>query len=183
MCNQLKVLANLFYGLTPNDVKRAAFEFAEANKIKHPFSKETKMAGRYWLQGFLKRNSSLSLRKPEAIQIIITLIFTQPHHKCNVAAQSTVSAAVNETPGEISISTNLDEISPGPSTSNNRRSGGRKKQHSEILTSSPMKKKCEAKKQKKLSQKEQKKYEPKRSAAKRSDAKKKLPKKFFESSS
>ncbi|XP_069684802.1 uncharacterized protein [Periplaneta americana] len=69
MCNQLKVLANLFYGLTPNNVKHAAFQFAEGNKIEHPFSKETKMAGRYWLEGFLKRNPSLFLRKPEAVSI------------------------------------------------------------------------------------------------------------------
>lgn len=105
--------------------------------------------------------------------------------------QSTVSIAVSETPGEkkkrnyiqISISEILKAVSAGPITSNSRRSGGTKKQHSEVLTSTPMKKTFEAKKQKKLSQKEEKKYDPKRSAAKRSDAKKKLPKKLFESSS
>lgn len=69
IAEHIKTLANMFYGLTPCDLRRAAFEFAEVNNIKHTFCSSTKMAGRYWLEGFLRRNPSLAVRKPEAISI------------------------------------------------------------------------------------------------------------------
>lgn len=40
-----------------------AYQAAVKNKIKHPFANG--FAGEDWLQGFLKRNPSISLRKPE----------------------------------------------------------------------------------------------------------------------
>lgn len=64
----LKV-ANMFYGLTPADLRKLAYEFAEANHIAHNFSQATKMAGKDWLAGFMKRNARISLRKPEGTSI------------------------------------------------------------------------------------------------------------------
>ena len=46
----------MFYGISTHDLRRAAFDFAERNDIKHNFNKDTSMAGRDWLNGFLKRN-------------------------------------------------------------------------------------------------------------------------------
>ncbi|KAJ4439318.1 hypothetical protein ANN_07440 [Periplaneta americana] len=66
IANHLKVLANMFYGLSPPDLCRAAYEFAERNGIKHNFNKDSCMAGRDWLNGFLQRNPTISVRKPEA---------------------------------------------------------------------------------------------------------------------
>ncbi len=58
-----------FYGLSINEIPRLVFEFAEKNKLSHPFNKEKKMAGRDFVDGFLKRQKTLSLRKPEAIAL------------------------------------------------------------------------------------------------------------------
>lgn len=69
IADHLKMLANMFYGLSPIDFRRAAFEYAERNNLKHNFNKSSRMAGRDWLEGFLKRNPSISVRKPEATSI------------------------------------------------------------------------------------------------------------------
>ena len=45
-------VANMFYGLTPVELQRFAYEFAEANNIKHAFNTTTNMAGKEWLQLF-----------------------------------------------------------------------------------------------------------------------------------
>lgn len=58
-----------FYGLTMKDVRKLAFDLAEKNHLKHSFNKEKGLAGRDWLRGFLKRNPTLSFRKPEATSI------------------------------------------------------------------------------------------------------------------
>ncbi|XP_055634209.1 uncharacterized protein LOC129774489 [Toxorhynchites rutilus septentrionalis] len=55
-----------FYGITMKDVQKLAYELAERNGIPHPFNHKLKMAGRNWLDGFLRRNQTLSFRKPEA---------------------------------------------------------------------------------------------------------------------
>lgn len=39
-------LSNSFYGLTPMELKRLVFEYAEINNIKTPFNKEKKLPGR-----------------------------------------------------------------------------------------------------------------------------------------
>lgn len=59
----------MFHGLTMQQLKKIAFNCAEAMGLQHNFCKETKMAGRDWIQGFLKRNPRVSIRKPEAISI------------------------------------------------------------------------------------------------------------------
>lgn len=62
-------LSKIFYGLTPKDIRRAAFSFADRNQIKHSFNKESKIAGKDWFHGFNRRNRKLSTRKPEATSI------------------------------------------------------------------------------------------------------------------
>jgi len=59
--------SNMLYGLTSKATRRLAFEYASANDLDFPESwKSQGLAGKEWLLGFLKRNTSLSLRKPEA---------------------------------------------------------------------------------------------------------------------
>jgi hypothetical protein len=42
-----------FFGLTPNDVCRFAFQLAKQNGIENPFLNEKEAARRKWLQRFL----------------------------------------------------------------------------------------------------------------------------------
>lgn len=62
-------LAKMFYGLTPTDLKKVIFEFAEKNSIPHRFNKTKKMAGKDWFSSFMKRHPEISLRKPEATSL------------------------------------------------------------------------------------------------------------------
>lgn len=51
------------FGLTPSDVRRLAFDFAEKLGLDHRFSLETKMGGKdAWLAGFLECHQELSIR-------------------------------------------------------------------------------------------------------------------------
>ena len=70
-------LEKLFYGLSTNDLRRLAYEFAESNGIVHPFNKNRRMAGKDWLQSFLKRQGDLSIRRPEATSLSRVLGFSK----------------------------------------------------------------------------------------------------------
>ncbi|XP_011679011.2 zinc finger protein 37 [Strongylocentrotus purpuratus] len=52
-------------GLTKDDLCCLAYEFAERNNIKHDFNKDTCKAGRFWIEGFLKRHPRIKPRKAE----------------------------------------------------------------------------------------------------------------------
>ena len=65
LAEHLVTLARLFYGLTPLEVRRLAFEFAERNSLSHNFNCTNKTAGKDCLKGFLCRNKNVSVRKPE----------------------------------------------------------------------------------------------------------------------
>lgn len=54
-----KEMDDKFSGVTINDLRRLAFEYAEANKIENRFDKSSKMAGRDWVESFLKRYSPI----------------------------------------------------------------------------------------------------------------------------
>lgn len=59
----------MFYGLTPNELRKLAYEFAEQNNIKNIFNKEKKVAGYDWLCLFTKRNPGFKLREPDNTSI------------------------------------------------------------------------------------------------------------------
>jgi hypothetical protein len=63
------LLSKLFYGLTIVDLRKLAFTYAERLKVAHNFCKQTKLAGTDWLEGFLRRNPGISLRRPQATSI------------------------------------------------------------------------------------------------------------------
>lgn len=67
------------HGLSTQETKKLAVSFAIANKVKIPVSWEVKKeASRDWLTNFLKRNGSLSIRKPEATSQARAAGFNEP---------------------------------------------------------------------------------------------------------
>ncbi|XP_049961752.1 uncharacterized protein LOC126481835 [Schistocerca serialis cubense] len=56
---------------------RTRMKYAEANNIANNFDKSSRLAGKDWLALFLKRNPSISLRKPEATSIIRIQAFNE----------------------------------------------------------------------------------------------------------
>ncbi|XP_073956414.1 uncharacterized protein [Choristoneura fumiferana] len=58
--------SKMHYGLTIVQVRKLAYEFAKAKKLRYPHTWDhNKMAGKDWLDSFRKRHTNLSLRKPE----------------------------------------------------------------------------------------------------------------------
>lgn len=62
-------LAKMFYGITPLELRKVAYDFAEKNGMKHKFNKNKQIAGKDWFQAYLKRHPNLSIRKPEATSL------------------------------------------------------------------------------------------------------------------
>lgn len=56
------------FGLTINQCRRLAFDYAEEKGLNHPFNKKTLMAGVDWLRKF-RENCNFTLRTPEATSI------------------------------------------------------------------------------------------------------------------
>lgn len=58
-------LEKKFFGISTYELRSLAYQYAEQNGIEHNFNGQTKLAGKDWMYGFLKRHSQLSLRTPE----------------------------------------------------------------------------------------------------------------------
>lgn len=56
----LNMKRNLF-GLTIKDVRRLVFEYCFMKSIKNPFNSDDKMAGRVWIQSYMKRHKDIEL--------------------------------------------------------------------------------------------------------------------------
>jgi hypothetical protein len=70
----LLISSKMYHGLSPKSARSLAYEFAvEKNKTVPSNWTENKMAGVEWIRGLMKRNTSLSIRKPEAYK------FSQSH--------------------------------------------------------------------------------------------------------
>lgn len=65
LCKRITRLAEIGYPLTSRVLRRCVYNFCETNQISNPFSKTSKMAGRYWLKGFLKRHDDIRNRKAQ----------------------------------------------------------------------------------------------------------------------
>ena len=66
------------FGLTTNDVRHLAYDFAVKTKVKHPFNTQSQMAGADWLEGFMNRHQDLSIRSPQATSIGRAVGFNKP---------------------------------------------------------------------------------------------------------
>ncbi|XP_046687436.1 uncharacterized protein LOC124373085 [Homalodisca vitripennis] len=59
--------SDIYFGLTPKEVRRFAYTYAVACNCKIPPSwSENEMAGPDWFTSFMKRNKTLSIRTPQA---------------------------------------------------------------------------------------------------------------------
>nr|XP_012234647.1 PREDICTED: uncharacterized protein LOC105679296 [Linepithema humile] len=76
MAEEIKTLANLFYGLTPLQIRSGAYYFAQRNNIPNKFNRQTKLAGKDWLCNFLKR-TNMAVRKPEQTSINRVISFNE----------------------------------------------------------------------------------------------------------
>lgn len=62
----IKEAADIYFGLTPKDVRKLAYQLAIKNQLQIPKNwAELQQAGPDWFSSFLKRNNSLSIRTPE----------------------------------------------------------------------------------------------------------------------
>lgn len=64
LVNYLKTMEARLFGLTMKDLRSLAYQLAVRNGIGHRF--QNGIAGQDWVNGFLKRHPTLSVRKPEA---------------------------------------------------------------------------------------------------------------------
>lgn len=69
LAEQIINLSKLFFGITPAQIQQSAYTFAQSNNLNNPFKEEKGSAGRDWLEGFLRRNPHISLRKPESTSV------------------------------------------------------------------------------------------------------------------
>lgn len=68
LVSYVKKSAFHYFGLTYSSFRKLAYEYALKNNIPRPCNWDvSKDASEDWLYGFLKRNETLSLRKPENI--------------------------------------------------------------------------------------------------------------------
>ena len=57
-----------FYGLSINDIRAIVYDYCQKNNIKNNFNSDNKMAGRDFVEGFMKRHPKLSLRRPKKVE-------------------------------------------------------------------------------------------------------------------
>ena len=69
LAGHIGMFAQAGFPFTPQEIKFLAYEYADKNNIEG-FSKLTKVAGRKWLRGFIRRHrSELSLKTPKLLSI------------------------------------------------------------------------------------------------------------------
>lgn len=78
MHDHIQYMEKAMYGLTTDDVRRLAFDIAEAYKLNHPFNMEIQRAGKDWLQGFFSRYPDLSIRQPQGTNLSRAIAFNRP---------------------------------------------------------------------------------------------------------
>ncbi|XP_022163930.1 uncharacterized protein LOC111029276 [Myzus persicae] len=99
-------LANLFYGLTPLQLRAAAYTFAVKNNIKNKFNHHHKVAGVDWFRNFIRRNPSVTVRKPEATSMSRITAFNKTEVSLFFQNLEKVMEKYNFTPANIY---NMDE--------------------------------------------------------------------------
>ena len=78
----IKKAADIYCGLSPKDVRVLAFQCAKKFNIKMPSTWEEKeCVGSNWLNGFLKRHPSLSIRVPEPTSLARATSFNRENVK------------------------------------------------------------------------------------------------------
>ena len=74
----LKNSSTMLHGVTPNQTRQLAYGLAERYKLDMLLKwRDNRLAGKDWLNGFLKQNPSLSIRRPEETSLVRTTAFNQ----------------------------------------------------------------------------------------------------------
>ncbi|CAH2097657.1 unnamed protein product [Euphydryas editha] len=73
----ITLMAKKFYGITQQQLRKLAYDFAIKKNVKNIFSSERGMAGKCWVYSFLKRNPGISLRLPEPTSLNRVLGFNK----------------------------------------------------------------------------------------------------------
>ena len=80
LMDYIVTMSKRFLGMTTLEIRRFAYELADANQCPIPNSwKTNRTAGKDWLNGYIKRHgNTLSLRKPEATSLARASGFNKP---------------------------------------------------------------------------------------------------------
>ena len=167
LVRHVKDMESMLFGFSPSQLRKVAYQYAEANEIDHPFSQEEKAAGIDWLKGFMSRHrKSLSLRTPEAAP---TDIPDEAHHINAPDVPQPVTGPVVPQPvtgpvvpqpddGPVDVPTiNIRVVSPLPKVTSSVRRKASRSGKTCIITSSPYKRNLELEMTKGPSSKEVKK--------------------------
>lgn len=108
LANYIKKAADIYFGLSPKEVRRLAFDYASyLNKTNIPKSwSENELAGEDWFTGFKKRRHDLSIRIPEATSLARASSFNIVNVNSFFVNLKTVLNRYNFGPGDIY---NMDE--------------------------------------------------------------------------
>ena len=71
-------LESRLFGLTKIELRRLAYEIAEANGRPHMFNRDKEIAGRSWFESFRKRHPEISVRTPEPTSMARAQSFNRP---------------------------------------------------------------------------------------------------------
>ena len=72
------LMDNMLFGFNPSQLKRVAYDYAEANGSQHNFNRRTGEAGKDWYRDFMARHGDeISLRTPEPISAARARAFNQ----------------------------------------------------------------------------------------------------------
>ncbi|CAG9574808.1 unnamed protein product [Danaus chrysippus] len=169
LANHLRTMSNKFYGLTREQFRKVCYSVAKQLGIEKRFNQDNQTAGKDWLAGFLQRHPDLSIRKATSNQAeqphaspatspsifcdlqIETEIIQREAAVTPVSIPSTSSHTIRPiaTPPNIDFANVVSIVSPLPQQLISQKQKPLKnKQHSEIITSTPMKAVFEEKKRK-----------------------------------
>lgn len=107
LASYLKKAADIYYGLTPYETRKLAYQFAIKSNNAMPSPWKTKLlAGEDWLGSFLKRHPSLSIRTPQATSLSRATSFNKHNVSMFFANLTAVYQRLNLSPCDI---WNVDE--------------------------------------------------------------------------
>ena len=164
LVRHVKDMESMLFGFSPSQLRKVAYQYAEANEIDHPFSQEEKAAGIDWLKGFMSRHQkSLSLRTPEPTSAARAPDVPQPVTGPVVPQPVTGPVVPQPADGPVDVPTiNIRVVSPLPKVTSSVRRKTSRSGKTCIITSSPYKRNLELEKTKGPSSKEVKKNAPRK---------------------
>ena len=78
LVNHVLQLESRLFGVTCLNIRKLAFQIAEANGVEYSFNMAGQIAGKDWLEGFRRRHPQLAIRKPEATSLARTQAYNKP---------------------------------------------------------------------------------------------------------